>query len=112
MKAYITGFVRSGNTYSANGAVEMIKEIVAQIKTDDLEILFRMDSGYFDEDIIETIECAGCQYLIKGKEYPTLASQVIAPSISFSKGDDGREQLNSSQNWIPGTRIGDLSYPA
>lgn len=70
----------------------MIKEIVAQIKTDDLEILFRMDnSGYFDEDIIETIECAGCQYLIKGKEYPTLDSQVIAPSISFSKGDDGRE---------------------
>ena len=92
LKAYITGFVRSGNTYTANGAAEMIKEIVAQIKTDDLEILFRMDnSGYFDEDIIETIECAGCQYLIKGKEYPTLDSQVIAPSISFSKGDDGRE---------------------
>jgi hypothetical protein len=29
-----------------------------------------MDSGYFDDDIFETIECAGCQYLIKGKEYP------------------------------------------
>ena len=27
----------------------MIKEIVANIKSDDLEILFRMDSGYFDE---------------------------------------------------------------
>jgi hypothetical protein len=50
-----------------------------------------MDSGYFDEDIIETIACAGCQYLINGKEYSTLASQVIAPSISFSKGDDGQE---------------------
>ena len=90
LQAYITGFVRSGNTYTANGAAEMIKEIVAQIKTDDLEILFRMDSGYFDEDIIETIECASCQYLIKGKEYPTLASQVIAPSPSFSKDDDGQ----------------------
>ena len=43
LKAYITGFVRSGNTYTANGAAELIKEIVAQIKTDDLEILFRMD---------------------------------------------------------------------
>jgi len=91
LKAFITGFVRSGNTYTANGATEMIKEIVAQIKTDDLKILFRMDSGYFDDEIIETIECAGCQGLIKGKEYPTLASQVTAPSISFSKGDDGRE---------------------
>ena len=91
MKAYITGYVRSGNTYTANGAAEMIKEIVAQIKTDDLEILFRMDSGYFDDEIIEIIESAGCQYLIKGKEYPTLASQVTAPTISFMKGEEGRE---------------------
>ena len=91
LKAYITGFVRSGNTYSANGAAEMIKEIVAHIKTDDLEILFRMDSGYFDDEIITTIESAGCQYLIKGKEYPTLASQVTAPTISFTKGDENSE---------------------
>ena len=67
LKAYVTGFVRSGNTYTANGASEMIKEIVANIKTDDLEILFRMDSGYFDEKIIETIESLGCKYLIKAK---------------------------------------------
>jgi hypothetical protein len=53
---------------------EMIKEIVANIKTDDLEILFRMDSGYFDEKIIETIESLGCKYLIKAKSYSTLAS--------------------------------------
>ena len=91
LKAYITGFVRSGNTYTANGASEMIKEIVAQIKTDDLKILFRMDSGYFDDEIIETIESAGCQYLIKGKAYPTLASQVTASTISFMKGEEGRE---------------------
>jgi len=91
LKAYITGFIRSGDTYTANGAAEMIKEIVAQIKTDDLEILFRMDSGYFDEEIIEVIESAGCKYLIKGKEYPTLASQVTTPTILFTKGDEGRE---------------------
>ncbi len=46
-------------TSAANGAAEMIKEIVANIKTDDLEIMFRMDSGYFDEEIIETIESTG-----------------------------------------------------
>jgi len=91
LKAYITGFVRSGNTFTAKGAAEMIKEIVAYIKTDDLESMFRMDSGYFDDLIITTIETAGCQYLIKGKEYPTLASQVSAPTISFMKGDENRE---------------------
>ena len=91
LKAYITGFMRSGNTYTANGAAEMIKEIVANIKTDDLEILFRMDSGFFDEDIIETIELLGCKYVIKAKAYPTLASPVIDPSIVFVKGDAGKE---------------------
>lgn len=95
LKAYITGFVRSGNTYTANRAAEMIKEIIANItcagKTNELEILFRMDSGYFDEDIIEAIELLGCKYLIKAKEYPTLASQVMDPSVLFVTGDEGRE---------------------
>ena len=43
LKAYVTGFVRSGNAYTANGAAELIKEIVATLKTCDLEIFFRMD---------------------------------------------------------------------
>jgi uncharacterized protein (DUF1330 family) len=91
LKAYITGFVRSGNTYTANGAAEMIKEIMSYLKDEGLEITFRMDSGYFDDDIITTIESFGCTYVIKGKEYPALASQVTAPSISFIKGEEGRE---------------------
>ena len=91
LKAYVTGFVRSGNTYTANGASEMIKEIVATIKTDELDILFRMDSGYFDEEIIKTIETLDCKYLIKGKAYPTLASQVTDPTVLFAKGEEGRE---------------------
>ena len=91
LKAYVTGFVRSGNTYTANGASEIIKEIAANIKTDGLDILFRMDSGYFDEEIIKTIESFGCKYLIKGKVYTTLASQITEPSVVFVKGKEGRE---------------------
>lgn len=58
-------------------------EIVAHIKTDDLEILFCIDSGYFDDDIIELIKSAGCQYLIKGKEYPTIKRSI--PKVFFEK---------------------------
>jgi predicted small metal-binding protein len=112
LKAFITGFVCGGNMYTANGAAEIIKEIVAHIKTDDLEILFRMDSGYFDDDIIEAIESAGCQYLIKGKEYATLASQVTDPSVSSSRGDEAVKQLSLLRNWTPGTWTEDLPYPA
>lgn len=45
----------------------MIKEIIANIKTDYLEILLRLDNGSFDEDIIKTIEFFNCKYLIKAK---------------------------------------------
>jgi hypothetical protein len=69
----------------------LIKEILVQIKTDDLEILFCIDSGYFDDKIFTTIKTAGCQYLIKGKEYKTLATQVTASTISFTKGDENKE---------------------
>jgi hypothetical protein len=69
----------------------MIKEIMAHIKEDGLEVTFRMDSGYFDEDILETIESLGCRYVIKGKGYPTLVAQVTDPNIVFVTGEKGRE---------------------
>jgi len=86
----------------------MIKEIVANIKTDDLEILFRMDSGYIDDGIIETIESLGCKYLIKAKEYTTLVSRVTEPSIIFVTGEEGREitELETKQNtWVRNRRF-------
>jgi len=85
LKAYITGF-----------ASEMIKEIVASIKTDNLDILFRMDSGYFDEEILKTIESLDCKYLIKGKVYPTLYSKVTEEDTFFTQGEDGRETTSFS----------------
>ena len=119
LKAYITGYVRSGNTYTANGAAEMIKEIVAQIKTDDLEILFRMDSGYFDDEIITTIESAGCQYLIM-QSTPLARRKNIQHSplnlrrqpFHLRKVMKAGKQPSLLPNWIPGTKTGDLLYPA
>jgi hypothetical protein len=91
IKAYLTGYIRSGDTYTANGAAEMIKEIMAHLKEEGLEITFRMDSGYFDDAILETIESLGGKYVIKGKGYPTLVAQVTDPSITFVTGESGRE---------------------
>ena len=117
LKAYITGFVRSCNTYTANGAAEMIKEIVAQIKTDDLEILFRMDSGYFDDDIITTIESAGCQYLIM-QSTPLARAKSIQRSplklqhqpFHLRKVMKAGKQPSLLPNWIPGIKTEDLSF--
>jgi len=50
LKAYVTGFVRSGNTYIANGAAEMIKEIVSNIKTDTL---VKLSENYSYKEVYE-----------------------------------------------------------
>lgn len=78
LKAYITGFMRSGNTYASNGAVEMIKEIIANLKDEVDNVVFRMDSGYFSEEITEVIEGAGYQYVyvVKAKEYTNLLKKA------------------------------------
>ena len=91
LKAYITGFVRSGNTYTANGAAGMIQEIMAHLEEMDLEVTFRMDSGFFDEEVLETIETLGCRYVIKGKAYPTLVTQVTDPDLIFDADEEGQE---------------------
>jgi hypothetical protein len=59
--------VGSGDTYTSNGAAEMIKEIMAYLKEDGLGIIFRMEGGSFDDDTLETIQAFGCAYVIKGK---------------------------------------------
>ena len=79
--------VRSGDTYTSNGAAEMIKEMMTYLQDEGLEITFRMDSGYFDDTILETIEAFGCTFAIKGKEYPTLVAQVTDPSVVFVPGE-------------------------
>jgi hypothetical protein len=69
----------------------MIKEIMAHLKDEGLEITFRMDSGDFDDAILETIESLGGKYVIKGIGYPTLVAHVTDPSITFVTGESGRE---------------------
>lgn len=69
----------------------MIQEIIAHLKEEDLEIEFRMDSGYFDEDILETIESLGCRYVIKGKAYPTLVARITDSNIIYDIAEVGWE---------------------
>jgi hypothetical protein len=91
LKAFISGYIRSGDTYTSNGAAGLIQEIIAQIQELNVKITFRMDSGYFDEDILETIEGLHCTYVIKAKGYPTLVSLASDPGLTFTPGEDGRE---------------------
>lgn len=96
LKAFITGFQRSGNTYTSNGTAEMIKEIIANLMDDVDDIVFRMDSGYFSEEIIEVIEEAGYHYLIKAKHYGTFPALAYGndEEIGWDKYND-QKQISS-----------------
>ena len=73
--------MRSGNTYTSNGTAEMIKGIIVNLRNEVDNIVFRMDNGYFSEEIAEVIEEAGCQYLVKAKEY----SNMLDKDYSYQK---------------------------
>lgn len=75
---------------------------MAHLEEEDLEITFRMDSDYFDEELLETIETLGCRYVIKGKAYPTLVAKFTDPSIVFNTGEEGQENtelVTSLNTW-------------
>lgn len=88
IKAFITGFRRMGNAYTSNGAAEMIKEIIENLKDVVENIVFRMDSGYFSEEIINIIESAQHEYVIKSKHYTSLVPQAYLNSDLEWKGID------------------------
>lgn len=87
----------------------MVQEIIAHLKEDVLEVTFRMDSGYFDEEILETNETLGCRNVIKRKVDPTLMTQVTNPEIIFAAGEEGRETtelITSLNTWKKCRRFG------
>lgn len=58
---------RSGDTFSANGSVEFIKECFARIPKRVWKIDVRADSAFFDGNLLDYIEEKQCQHLIKVK---------------------------------------------
>ena len=101
LKCYITGFMRSGNTYTANGTKELIAEIIENLKELGLDITFRMDSGYFDEDIIKVIEESNYKYVIKAKGYSTLIKKLLAADCEWKCTEDKEvaEITTKPDNW-------------
>jgi len=58
---------RSGNTYSANGAVEFMKECYARLPKGVWKVFVRGDSAFFIGALLDYLEGKGAEYLIKVK---------------------------------------------
>lgn len=44
-----------------------------------------MDSGYFNEEIVEVIEEEGYQYIVKTREYLTCLIKLMTDQLKFEK---------------------------
>jgi Transposase DDE domain group 1 len=64
----LLSWLRPGNTYTANGADEFIKQTFAMLPKSLKSLLVRADSGFFSDKLISVIEKRkGARYLIKAK---------------------------------------------
>ncbi|MCP3966784.1 MAG: IS1380 family transposase [Lentisphaerae bacterium] len=58
---------RSGSAYSANGAVEFMKECFEKLPKRVWKIAVRADSAYFNGALFDYLESKGAEYLVKVK---------------------------------------------
>jgi len=58
---------RTGSAYTSNGMGEFIKQIYSNTPENVKKLFFRCDSGFFDNELIQQMEEAGSDYLIKVK---------------------------------------------
>jgi hypothetical protein len=60
-------WLRPGNTHSANGSVEFLKECLALLPRQVWKVVVRADSAFFSGALIRMLEKRGCGYVIKVK---------------------------------------------
>jgi hypothetical protein len=60
--------LRSGNTYTSSGTIDLLDKSFAKIPKTTKRVYIRADKGFYDHDIIEKIETKiGCQFTIAAK---------------------------------------------
>jgi hypothetical protein len=63
----LNAWLRPGNTFSANGSVEFLKECLALLPRQVWRVVVRADSAFFSGAFIRMLEKLGCRYVIKVK---------------------------------------------
>jgi len=65
-KEILQGWFRTGSAYTGNGIVEFMKQLLAQLD-EDMKIVFRADSGFFNGDLFDLLEKRDHDYIVKVK---------------------------------------------
>lgn len=92
---------RSGNTYSANGSVEFMKECIARLPKRVWKVAVRADSAFFSGDLLDFLEGKSCQYHIKVKlkGLESLLSIQKWRKIKYQPGFESTEFYYKCSGW-------------
>jgi len=77
MKIIINTWFRPGNTYTANGIVEFMKQTLCSLPQKVKQIFFRADSGFFCGQLFDLLEEKGHEYLVKAKLTAKIQSVLL-----------------------------------
>jgi len=63
----LLGWLRPGDTFSANGSVEFIKEALSRLPKQVWKVVVRADAAFFSHDFLCYLESRGHHYVVKVK---------------------------------------------
>lgn len=76
-KEFLHGYLRPGSTYTGNGIVEFLKESLMRLPYCIQTILFRADSGFFNQYALQLLEALGHYYLVAAKLHKPLMQRIL-----------------------------------
>lgn len=76
-KEFLHGYLRPGATYTGNGIVEFLKESLMRLPYCIKTILFRADSGFFNQYALQLLEALGHYYLVAAKLHKPLMQRIL-----------------------------------
>ena len=87
-KDFWHGELRSGDTHTSTGVIELLKEVFAKLPKSVKIVKIRADRGFFDHDIVEAIEDIA-QFIIVAKATQPIKRKL--PSLRYMKHTSGTE---------------------
>ncbi len=99
-------WLRSGNTSSANNFLSFLEDTLSKLKNKTVSLI-RLDSGFFQSDILDYLEAKTMDYIIAAK-FTHPIQRLIQSSTNWIVLDTGIEiceQTYQSDSWAKSRRI-------
>lgn len=99
-------WLRSGNTSSANNFLGFLEDTLSKLKTKTISLI-RLDSGFFQKDILDYLEEKKIDYVIAAKFTHPIQRIIAAENnwILLDSGIEICEQMYQSESWSTPRRI-------